>query len=306
MSLENPQLDDGYTKIANPIMDALARTQFSGYERRVLDLIFRKTYGWNKKSDQISLTQFVEGTGIDKKNVIHAIAKLVGRHIILKHGVEIHTKKPSTYGINKNLREWNMVWKSTPNATDGVEIHTIKPPTPQYNKQVPQQITVLKSTPSETTVLKSTPKMVWKSPPTKDRSITKEKYTPPTPSKKPKAEVKYSITFDYDTGEFVMTEAARQKLDRDWPDVDVDVEIRKAEGWVLDQFNENHRVIKNGLSFLGNWMGKPKAQKKSAGQMKITHGAMAGKTVTIGYGGQAQANKRPTPQGDTKTFIKGE
>jgi len=146
---------------------------------------------------------------------------------------------------------------------------------------------------------KSAPDLYGKEP---DGSALR-KETPPTPSK-PK--VVYSITFDYDIGEFVMTEAARQKLDRDWPDVDVDVEIRKAEGWVLDQFNENHRVIKNGLSFLGNWMGKPKAQKKSAGQMKITSGAMAGKTVPLAYGGAPQTNKRPTPPPiDMSKIIKG-
>jgi phage replication O-like protein O len=281
MSLENPQLDDGYTKIANPIMDALARTQFSGYERRVLDFIFRKTYGWNKKSDQISLTQFVEGTGIDKKNVIHAISKLVSRHFILKHGVERHT-------------------------IDGVEIHTKKPATYEINKHVGQWDTVLKSTPSETVVLKATPIMVLESPPTKDKSITKEKNLPPTPSKKPKAEPKYSITFDYDTGEFVMTEAARAKLDRDWEDVDVDVEIRKAEGWVLDIHNKDGRVIQNGLSFLSKWMGKPGAQRKSAGQMKITSGALAGKTLPLGYGGKVQENKRPTAQVDMSKIIKGD
>jgi hypothetical protein len=118
--------------------------------------------------------------------------------------------------------------------------------------------------------------------------------------------VVYSITFDYDTGEFVMTEAARQKLDRDWPDVDVDVEIRKAEGWVLDQFNKNHRLIQNGLSFLGKWMGKPSAQKKSAGKVTLNSGALAGKTVTIGYGGQVQQDKRPEPVMDLSKILKGD
>lgn len=133
--------------------------------------------------------------------------------------------------------------------------------------------------------------------------VPNTKRRPPTPTK-PK--VVYSITFDYDTGEFVMTEPARQKLDRDWPDVDVDVEIRKAEGWVLDQFNKNHRLIQNGLSFLGKWMGKPSAQKKSAGKVTLNSGALAGKTVTIGYGGQVQQDKRPEPVMDLSKILKGD
>jgi hypothetical protein len=133
--------------------------------------------------------------------------------------------------------------------------------------------------------------------------VPNTKRRPPTPTK-PK--VVYSITFDYDTGEFVMTEAARQKLDRDWPDVDVDVEIRKAEGWVLDVYNKDKRVIQNGLSFLGKWMGKPSAQRKAAGKVTLNSGALAGKTVTIGYGGQVQKDKRPAPVMDLTTMLKGD
>jgi len=137
--------------------------------------------------------------------------------------------------------------------------------------------------------------------------ITPRKDTPPTPSKKPKAEPKYSITFDYDAGEFSMTEDARQKLDRDWPDVDVDAEIRKAEGWVLDHYAKTGDKLKNGLSFLGKWLAKPTCQRKAAGTMKITSGALAGKTVNLTYGGAPQENKRPTPPPtiDMSKIIRG-
>lgn len=112
MSKVNPQLTDGYTPVANPIMDALARTQLSGYEWRVLFFILRKTYGWSRKSDQLSLSQFVDGTGIGKKHVINTIGLLVKKHIIFKSGTKMRTSASGTYEFNKHYGEWQLVPKS--------------------------------------------------------------------------------------------------------------------------------------------------------------------------------------------------
>jgi len=61
-----PQKENGYTPIANEIMDALCSHRISGEERQLLDCIIRKTYGWNKKVDEISLSQFMKMTGMYK------------------------------------------------------------------------------------------------------------------------------------------------------------------------------------------------------------------------------------------------
>ncbi|MFA7662781.1 MAG: replication protein [Patescibacteria group bacterium] len=142
MSVESPQLEDGYLKIVLSIAEALARTQLSGYESRVLWFLWRKTYGWSKKSDLISLSQWVDGTGIDKKNVQHTIKRLLDRRIIYRYGVEIHTTDTRTYEFNKHFGEWKSVLKSTP-------------------------------------VLKSTLEVVLKSTPTIERSTTTEKRLSP-------------------------------------------------------------------------------------------------------------------------------
>jgi hypothetical protein len=70
--------------------------------------------------------------------------------------------------------------------------------------------------------------------------------------------------------------------------------------------NKNQRVIQNGLSFLGKWLGKPGAQKKAAGKVTLNSGALAGKTVNIAYGGQVQQNKRPEPMVDISKIVKGD
>jgi len=68
--MAEPQKENGYTPIANEIMEALCRIRIPGEERQVLDCILRKTYGWNKCEDAISLTQFMEMTGL--KNPMYA------------------------------------------------------------------------------------------------------------------------------------------------------------------------------------------------------------------------------------------
>lgn len=111
MSIESPQLEDGFTPIANAIMDALARTRFSGYERSVLDFLFRKTYGWSKKSDLISLSQFVDATRISKPNVVHTLNRLVKRNVI--GVVKSDNGNLTRYEFNKHYGEWVALSKST-------------------------------------------------------------------------------------------------------------------------------------------------------------------------------------------------
>ena len=62
--MASPQLEDGYTQISNELLEALCWMNLSPYEWRVLLWILRKTYGWKKKTDWISLSQFSKETGL--------------------------------------------------------------------------------------------------------------------------------------------------------------------------------------------------------------------------------------------------
>jgi phage replication O-like protein O len=64
--MNSPQLENGYTRIANELLDALIRYRIPGEERQVLDVIIRKTYAYGKKEDRISLSQFHDMTRIKK------------------------------------------------------------------------------------------------------------------------------------------------------------------------------------------------------------------------------------------------
>ena len=46
--MANPQKENGYIMIANEIMEALAKYRIPGEQRQCLDVILRKTYGYDR------------------------------------------------------------------------------------------------------------------------------------------------------------------------------------------------------------------------------------------------------------------
>jgi len=92
-----------YTQIPNEIMEVLARTHLSDYESRYIWLLLRKTYGFHKKKDYISNSQFVKGTGITKQHIWHTQEKLLWRKIVAQIGYKV--------SLNKKCSEWRRLPK---------------------------------------------------------------------------------------------------------------------------------------------------------------------------------------------------
>ena len=107
--MANPQIEEGYVKIANELQEAFCRTRIPGEERQVLDVIIRKTYGWNKCEDAISLSQFVSMTGINKPCVIRAIRGLLSKKII--QVIKKDNEPVKLYKFNKDYHQWQPLSK---------------------------------------------------------------------------------------------------------------------------------------------------------------------------------------------------
>ena len=82
--MASPQVENGYTKIANEILEALVRVRLSPNEWRVTLFVIRKTYGWGKKTDRIAASQIASGTGIARQNVFRTQKSLVNKGILLR------------------------------------------------------------------------------------------------------------------------------------------------------------------------------------------------------------------------------
>lgn len=99
--MASPQKENGHTDIANEIMEKLSLTELSGSEFRVCLFILRKTWGWHKKEDAISISQIEEGTGLSRKACVESTNKLVTKRLLVKTKNYI-----STLQFNKNYEEW--------------------------------------------------------------------------------------------------------------------------------------------------------------------------------------------------------
>ncbi len=91
--MANPQLENGYTKISNELLEAIYKVSMSDYEHGIFWLIIRKTYGYKKKSDWISQKQIVSEINILKQHVSRTIKKLVNRNMILREGKKLSIQK---------------------------------------------------------------------------------------------------------------------------------------------------------------------------------------------------------------------
>ncbi|MBM2833391.1 MAG: hypothetical protein HW406_552 [Candidatus Brocadiaceae bacterium] len=105
--MANPQCENGFTRISNELLEALARTRVPGEARQVFDTILRKTYGFGKKEDAISLSQLVLATGILKPNVCASLNQLKKMNLIIQKDNTI----ANIYSINKDYTAWRPLSK---------------------------------------------------------------------------------------------------------------------------------------------------------------------------------------------------
>lgn len=107
--MASPQLEDGYLKIANELYDALTLANLTKNQYKVALAVVRRTYGWRKKADVISNSQFAAMTDMQGTHAAAAVRELIAANVLMCHG---KTGVGQVLGINKNYMEWNGVWKS--------------------------------------------------------------------------------------------------------------------------------------------------------------------------------------------------
>ena len=103
--MASPQLKNGYTRISNEILEKLSYTHLSPNQSKVIWFVIRKTYGWQKKKDFISLNQFVEGTKLRKSHICRALSELVKRKIVIKTDNKM-------YGFQADWEQWRFITNS--------------------------------------------------------------------------------------------------------------------------------------------------------------------------------------------------
>ena len=123
----SPQLENGYTKIANEVLDNIAKAKLNGTQFRILMVVWRSTYGWDKKEFKLSESFLANATGIHKQQIKRELKEM------LKLGLLVEVEKPTfntsrVIGFNKRYQESIEVAKKIPvseiDTSTGSELDT--------------------------------------------------------------------------------------------------------------------------------------------------------------------------------------
>lgn len=99
---DGPQLENGHVRIANELLDALLAFGLSGRQLHVVMIVLRKTYGYNKKHDDMSAAQIGAACGVSRNHVTETLNQLQEMHVITKRAGEYGC----VIGINKHHEQW--------------------------------------------------------------------------------------------------------------------------------------------------------------------------------------------------------
>lgn len=91
-------IDDGYTRFANELLEAIASADLTARQLKVMLAYVRKTYGFNKKTDRIADEQIAQLTGLSRQNVNKAKKELISMNCLFMDGNQI--------GVNSEVSAW--------------------------------------------------------------------------------------------------------------------------------------------------------------------------------------------------------
>jgi len=100
--MSTPQLEDGYVRIANDLLEALLAARLTANQWKVVLAIIRKTYGYSKKEDDLSASQIASICAMNRTHVTEVLNQLARMNVI--------NKRPGVHGsivsIQKDSRHW--------------------------------------------------------------------------------------------------------------------------------------------------------------------------------------------------------
>lgn len=221
------QIESGYTRIANDLLKALARSPLNGTQFRIIMLVIRETYGFQRKETSISESYIATGLGLQRQNV-HRELKFLFDHNILSVVQTATFTSPRVISINKNYDTWL------------IQLQELEVNTGIKNDSSP----VIKS--DSSTGIKS------------DSQVKK-------PLKKPiKKDMPEALAPDsLSEIELILNDKTLypiyQKQIDEWcnlyPAVDVMQELRKMKGW-LDANPTKRKTNRGVLRFVNSWLAR--------------------------------------------------
>ncbi|NMA65089.1 MAG: replication protein [Clostridiaceae bacterium] len=115
--MKGPQLEDGFTRIANEILERISKITLNGTQFRILMVVWRYTYGFNRKEHDLSQNFIAEASGLSERQVRRELKRLIEMKII-------HVVKEATFttarvlAFNKYFDKWQVTSQTTGDEID--------------------------------------------------------------------------------------------------------------------------------------------------------------------------------------------
>lgn len=105
--MANPQIENGYTKIANELLEEIIKRDFSKRELKVIFSVIRFTYGFNRKEAELSIRYLEKTTGLKFTNISTTLNELENKKVINFFSSGKHSQSREI-SLNKNYEQWEL------------------------------------------------------------------------------------------------------------------------------------------------------------------------------------------------------
>jgi phage replication O-like protein O len=91
--MASPQKENGYTPIANELLDAIMRTPMPDHARRVFICIIRNSYGWHRKEVFLTPSKIAREVNLDVRLIPRAVKRLTDMNMVIRQGYSYQVQK---------------------------------------------------------------------------------------------------------------------------------------------------------------------------------------------------------------------
>lgn len=103
--MASPQTENGYTPIANELLEVICATNFNATQLKILFFIMRYTYGFSRKEHAFSLNFISRGIGISKRYVAEELKTLIKNNVLVL--IREHSDTEARIlKLNKDYETW--------------------------------------------------------------------------------------------------------------------------------------------------------------------------------------------------------
>ncbi|MDY7993342.1 replication protein [Paenibacillus polymyxa] len=163
--MANPQLENGYARIANEIFDNIVKRhhKFNGTQYAIVLAVWRYTYGFGRKDHELAVSFIAEYLEGDLRGVKKELSYLIERKVLVVTE-EAYGSKSRKIGFNKNYDQWLAGDKTPPRKKQSLGVqsspsegsnHTPRggddsPPKKEKKKNIKKEDIYMKIPPSKT------------------------------------------------------------------------------------------------------------------------------------------------------------